>query len=39
VSRSLTAFRKRGWTREPIHQQVEILNTAALAALADGSSG
>jgi CRP/FNR family transcriptional regulator len=38
VSRSLTAFRKRGWIREPLHQRVELLNLAALSALADGSA-
>jgi CRP/FNR family transcriptional regulator, anaerobic regulatory protein len=37
VSRSLTAFRKRGWIREPAHQRMELLNPAALAALAEGS--
>jgi CRP/FNR family transcriptional regulator len=36
VSRSLTAFRKRGWIREPVHHQVELLDEAALTALAEG---
>lgn len=38
VSRSLTAFRKRGWIREPVHQRVELLDMASLTALADGSA-
>ncbi len=38
VSRSFTAFRKRGWLREPEHQKVELLDLAALAGLADGTS-
>jgi CRP/FNR family transcriptional regulator, anaerobic regulatory protein len=37
VSRSLTAFRKRGWIREPAHQRMELLNLEALSALAEGS--
>lgn len=37
VSRSLTAFRKRGWIREPAHQRMELLKPEALAALAEGS--
>ena len=37
VSRCLTAFRKRGWIREPVHQRVELLNPEALSALADGA--
>lgn len=36
VSRTLTAFRKRGWIREPAHQRVELLDAAAIAALAEG---
>jgi len=36
VSRCLTAFRKRGWIREPVHQRVELINAEALSALADG---
>jgi len=38
VSRSLTAFRKRGWIREPVHHRVELLNPAALSGLAEGTS-
>lgn len=38
VSRSLTAFRKRGWIREPVHHRVELVNQAALAALAEGTA-
>ena len=37
VSRSFTAFRKRGWLREPEHQKVELLDIGALSALADGT--
>jgi len=37
VSRGLTAFRKRGWIREPIHHRVELLDMAALSALAEGT--
>lgn len=37
VSRSLTAFRKRGWIREPVHHRVELVNSAALASLAEGT--
>ena len=37
VSRSLTAFRKRGWIREPVHHKVELLNVPALTAMAEGS--
>ncbi|MDO9709028.1 Crp/Fnr family transcriptional regulator [Paracraurococcus lichenis] len=37
VSRSLTAFRKRGWIREPVHHRVELVNFAALSALAEGT--
>jgi CRP/FNR family transcriptional regulator len=37
VSRSLTAFRKRGWTREPGHQRMELLDIDALSALAEGT--
>ena len=39
VSRGLTAFRKRGWIREPVHHRIELLNVAALTGLADGTSG
>lgn len=38
VSRSLTAFRKRGWIREPVHHRVELLNLRALSALAEGTA-
>ena len=38
VSRSLTAFRKRGWIREPVHHKVELLDLAALSALAEGTN-
>jgi CRP/FNR family transcriptional regulator len=38
VSRTLTAFRKRGWTREPAHQRVELINLGALSDLAEGTS-
>lgn len=38
VSRSLTAFRKRGWIREPVHHRVELLDIAALSTLAEGTS-
>ncbi|MCB4822741.1 Crp/Fnr family transcriptional regulator [Roseicella aerolata] len=38
VSRSLTAFRKRGWIREPVHHRVELINLPALSALAEGTS-
>jgi CRP/FNR family transcriptional regulator len=37
VSRSLTAFRKRGWIREPVHHRVELLNVAAITAMAEGT--
>lgn len=37
VSRSLTAFRKRGWIREPVHHRIEVLNFPALSALAEGT--
>ncbi|MEN0073330.1 MAG: Crp/Fnr family transcriptional regulator [Paracraurococcus sp.] len=36
VSRSLTAFRKRGWIREPMHHRVELLDPEAISALAEG---
>ncbi len=38
VSRTFTAFRKRGWLREPGHMKVELLDTGALNALAQGTS-
>jgi CRP/FNR family transcriptional regulator len=36
VSRTLTAFRRRGWMREPAHGRVEILKRDALTDLTDG---
>lgn len=36
VSRSLAAFRRRGWIREPAHQRVELADLGALSALAEG---
>jgi CRP/FNR family transcriptional regulator, anaerobic regulatory protein len=36
VSRCLTAFRKRGWIREPAHQRVELLDIGTLTGLAEG---
>jgi len=38
VSRSLTAFRRRGWIREPAYQRVELLDLGALSALAEGTA-
>lgn len=38
VSRTLTAFRKRGWIREPAHQKVELLDVGALSELAEGTA-
>lgn len=38
VSRTLTAFRKRGWIREPAHQRVELIQVAALTGLAEGTT-
>lgn len=38
VSRTLTSFRKRGWTREPAHQKVELVNLGALSGLAEGTA-
>ncbi len=38
VSRTFTAFRKRGWIREPVHQRVELLDLGAIAALAEGTA-
>ena len=38
VSRTLTAFRKRGWIREPAHQRVELINLGALTGLAEGTA-
>jgi CRP/FNR family transcriptional regulator len=37
VSRTLTAFRRRGWMREPVHGRVEILKREALTDLTDGA--
>lgn len=37
VSRTLTAFRRRGWIREPAHQRVELINLSGLTALAEGT--
>ena len=37
VSRSLTAFRKRGWIREPVHHRVELLDVPAITAMAEGT--
>jgi CRP/FNR family transcriptional regulator len=37
VSRTLTAFRRRGWVREPGHGRIEILRRAQLIELTDGS--
>jgi len=36
VSRTLTAFRRRGWVREPAHGRIEILKRDALTELTDG---
>jgi CRP/FNR family transcriptional regulator len=36
VSRSFTAFRRRGWVREPAHNVVEILKPQALHELVEG---
>jgi CRP/FNR family transcriptional regulator len=38
VSRTLTAFRRRGWVREPAHARVELLRREALTELTDGSA-
>ncbi len=38
VSRTLTAFRRRGWIREPAHQRVELVNLPALTSLAEGTA-
>ena len=38
VSRTLTAFRRRGWVREPAHGRIEILRRAALTELTDGAA-
>ena len=36
VSRTLTAFRRRGWVREPSHGRVELLRREALLELTEG---
>ena len=36
VSRTLTAFRRRGWVREPSHGRVELVRRDALLELTDG---
>ena len=38
VSRTLTAFRRRGWVREPAHGRMEILKRDQLTELTDGSA-
>jgi hypothetical protein len=38
VSRTLTAFRRRGWVREPAHGRMEILRREALTELTDGTA-
>lgn len=38
VSRTLTAFRRRGWVREPSHGRIEILRRQALTELTDGAA-
>lgn len=38
VSRSFTAFRRRGWIREPSHGRVELLQRQALTELIDGDA-
>ncbi len=38
VSRTLTAFRRRGWIREPAHGRVELLKPAELVELTEGGS-
>ena len=39
VSRTLTAFRRRGWVREPSHGRIELLRREALFGLTDGVGG
>jgi CRP/FNR family transcriptional regulator len=39
VSRTLTAFRRRGWIREPTHGHVELLKSDALLELTEGGAG
>jgi CRP/FNR family transcriptional regulator len=36
VSRTLTAFRRRGWIREPGHGRIELLRRESLLGLTDG---
>lgn len=38
VSRCFTAFRRRGWIREPSHGHVELVKVAALRELLDGAA-
>jgi len=38
VSRGFTAFRRRGWVREPSHNHVELLNPRALTELIEGAA-
>jgi CRP/FNR family transcriptional regulator len=38
VSRTLTAFRRRGWVREPSHGRIEILRREQLLQLTEGGS-
>jgi CRP/FNR family transcriptional regulator len=38
VSRTLTAFRRRGWVREPSHGRIELLRRDQLVELTEGSS-
>jgi CRP/FNR family transcriptional regulator len=38
VSRTLTAFRRRGWTREPAHGRMELLQRQALVELVEGAA-
>ena len=37
VSRTLTAFRRRGWVREPCHARIELLRSDALLELTEGA--
>lgn len=39
VSRTLTAFRRRGWIREPGHGRIELLRRESLLGLTDGIAG
>jgi len=39
VSRTITAFRRRGWIREPAHGRVELLKPEALLELTEGGAG